>query len=113
MVRINDGLTVLFSTSGNSEKIMHVKQNPNIALAVGNLKIEATAELFGHSKGHSFFIADSSKKFPRYGAQCPERPDDILVIAKPKKVCLYKYFGKPCEGVLDVDNQSAYRIDLI
>jgi len=48
MAHINDGLTILFSTSENSEKVEQIKQNSNIALAINNLKIEAVAELFGH-----------------------------------------------------------------
>lgn len=112
MAHINDGLTILFATSRNSEKIKQMEQNPNIALAVGNLKIEAIAEFFGHPKGHAFFISEYPKKFPHLGAIYPEKPDDLLVIAKPQKISLFKYLGKPCEDVLEVDNKRAYRIDL-
>lgn len=112
MAHINNELIILFTTSRKSEKVEQMKQNSNIALAIGNLKIEAIAELFGHPKGHSFFISEYPKKFPHLGAIYPEKPDDLLVIAKPKKISLFKYIDKPCEDVLDVDNKRAYRIDL-
>ena len=113
MAHINDGLNVLFGTSKNSEKIRQMDQNPNIALAIGNIKIEAIAELFGHPKGHPFFTNEYLKKFPQYGKIYPEKPDDILVIAKPIKISLFKFLGKPCEDILEITNNSAYRIDLI
>jgi Pyridoxamine 5''-phosphate oxidase. len=112
MAPVNQGLSVLFSTNRNSVKIEQIKQNQNIALAVGNMKIEAVAELFGHPKEHAFFTAEYPKKFPQYGALYPDKPEDILVIARPIKISLYKYFGKPCEDVLDLENNTAYRISL-
>jgi uncharacterized pyridoxamine 5'-phosphate oxidase family protein len=112
MAHINDGLDILFATNRNSEKIKQMERNPNIALAIDNLKVEAEAELFGHPKGHSFFILEYPKKFPHLGSIYPEKPDDILVIARPKKISLFKYLGKPCEDVLDVINNCAFRKEL-
>lgn len=112
MCHINDGLTILFSTSKNSEKAEQIRQNPNIALAIGNLKIEAIAEHFGHPSGHSFFLKEYPKKFPHLGAIYPEKPDDLLIVAKPTKISLFKYVGKPCEDVLEVEMKHAYRIEL-
>jgi len=112
MAHVNDGLSILFATSRNSEKVRQMEQNQNIAFAIGNLKIEAVAELFGHPKGHTFFISEYPKKFPHYGEIYPEKPDDLLIIAKPKKISLFKYLGKPCEDILDMENNRAYRKDL-
>ncbi len=112
MSYINDGLTILFSTSKNSEKAEQIKQNPNVALAMGNLKIEAVAEHFGHPRGHSFFLKEYPKKFPHLGEIYPENPNDLLIIAKPVKISLFKYLGKPCEDILEVEDKHAYRIEL-
>ncbi len=112
MCHINDGLTVLFSTSRNSEKAEQIKRNPNVALAIGNLKIEAVAEHFGHPRGHSFFTKEYLKKYPYLGDIYPENPNDLLIIAKPKKISLFKFVGKPCEDVLEVENKRAYRKEL-
>ncbi|MGF7144188.1 putative pyridoxamine 5'-phosphate oxidase family protein [Anaerotaenia torta] len=112
MAHINDGLTILFATSRNSEKVEQMRRNPNVALASGNLKIEAIAELFGHPKGHSYFINEYPKKFPHLGEIYPEKPEDILIIARPTKISLFKYLGKPCEDVLETASKQAYRIEL-
>ena len=112
MAPVNDGLLILFSTNINSEKVAQMKQNPNIALAIGNIQVEAVAELFGHPKGHEFFVKEYPKKFLHYSAVYPEKPEDLLVIARPKKISLYKYLGKTCKDVLDIENSCAYRIDL-
>jgi len=111
MAHINDGLDILFATTDGSEKIRQMRQNPNTALVVGNLRIEAAAELFGHPSGHAFFTKEYPKKFPHLGGAYPERPDDILVIAKPKKMSLFKFTGKPCEDVLEPETKRAYRAE--
>ena len=112
MAPINDGLTIFFATNRNSEKVKQMENNKNIALAIGNLKIEAIAELIGHPKGHAFFTQEYLKKFPQYGEQYPEKPDDLLVIANPLKISLFKFLGKPCEDILIPTDKRAYRIDL-
>jgi len=111
MAHINDGLDILFATTDGSEKIRQIRQNPNVALVVGTLRIEAVATLFGHPSGHAFFATEYPKKFPHLGDAYPERPDDILVIAKPAKMSLFKFTGKPCEDVLEPGSNRAYRVD--
>ncbi len=112
MCTVNDGLTILFSTSRNSEKADQIKRNPNVAFVAGNMKIEATAEWFGHPRGHTFFREAYPKKFPHLGAAYPETPDDLLIIARPSKIALFKYLGKACEDVLLPGEKRAYRIKL-
>ena len=112
MCHINDGTTILFATDKNSQKAEQMRRNPNIALAIGNLKVEAKAELFGHPSGHSFFLKEYPQKFPHLGAIYPEKPDDLLIIAHTTKISLFKYLEKPCEDVLEVEKKSAYRIEL-
>ena len=112
MVHINDGLTIMFSTNKKSKKVEQIKQNQNIALAIENIKIEAIAEIFGHPKGNSFFLEEYPKKFPHLGSVYPETPDDLLIIVKPVRISLLKYFGKPCEDVLEVKEKKAYRMSL-
>jgi uncharacterized pyridoxamine 5'-phosphate oxidase family protein len=112
MCHINDGLTIMFSTNRNSKKVEQMKENQNIALAIENLQIEAVAEIFGPPKGNSFFLEEYPKKFPHLGAIYPDTPDDLLIIAKPIKISLFKFLGKPCTDVLEVIERKAYRIDL-
>ena len=112
MAHINEGLTVLTATSKHSQKAAQMRQNPNVALAIGNLKIEATAELFGHPDGHPTFLATYAKKFPLYAKLYRSNPEDVLVIAHPRKISLYRYAGKPCEDILLPEEKKAYRIAL-
>jgi len=110
MCHINDGLQVLFSTDRRSLKAMQMQENPRIALTVDDLTIEATAELFGRPKGHALFIREYPKKFPHLGKAYPETPDDLLIIAHPKKIQLFRYIGKPAWDVLEPETSKAYRI---
>jgi len=112
MAPLSDGLEVLMSTSVNSLKVSQMRQNPNIALAIGNLKMEAEAELFGHPGGHPTFLKEYAKKFPLYAKLYKSSPEDLLVIAHPKKIALYKFAGKPCEEILLPEEKWAYRLGL-
>nr|WP_278308398.1 pyridoxamine 5'-phosphate oxidase family protein [Oxobacter pfennigii] len=112
MCHINDGLTIMFSTNKNSQKVKQIGKNPNVALAIGNLKIEAAAELSGHPSSHPFFLEEYPGKFPHLGKIYSSTPDDLLIIAKPIKISFYKFTGRPCEDVLEIENKRAYRIEL-
>jgi len=112
MAPLSDGLVVMMSTGGNSQKVAQMRRNPNVALAIGNLKMEAEAELFGHPSGHPTFLKDYAKKFPLYAKLYKSAPEDVLVIARPKKIALYKFAGKPCEDILLPEEKRAYRMSL-
>ncbi len=109
---VNDGLTIYFSTGGNSEKARQLGSNPNVALAIENIQIEATAESIGHPSKHPHYTAKYAEKYPQYTTQYPPGSDDIVVIIKPTKITLYKFLGKACEEVLDIENGQAYRTEL-
>lgn len=113
MCHINYGATVLFGTSRKSQKVDQIEHNPNIALAIGNLKMEAVAELYGHPKSHPTFRTDYIRKFPHLEKVYKSSPDDVLVIARPRKIALFKYIDGPCEDVLLPEEERAYRIKLV
>ena len=112
MAHINYGPNVLFSTSRNSKKVKQIELNSRIALAINNIKIEAKAELFGHPSEHPTFLKDYAAKFPFYAKLYQSNPEDILIIAEPIRISLYKYAGKPCEDVLLPQEEKAYRMEL-
>jgi len=112
MCHINDGIIVLFSTDCRSLKTEQMRQNSNIALTVDNLRMEATAELFGPPGDHPTFGKAYIKKFPFVGKLYKPTPNDLLVICHPSKVSLYKYMGGPREDVLLPGEGKAYRADL-
>jgi len=109
MAHLNDGLTVMFSTSVNSLKVAQMRENPAIALTVDNLRMEAIAELYGHPDGHPTFRKEYAKKFPLYAKLYKSSPEDLLVICRPVKISLYKYVKGPCEDILVPDEMKAFR----
>jgi len=112
MAPLSDGLTVMMATGAGYRKVAQIRQNPNVALAIGNLKMEAGAELFGHPGGHPTFLKGYAEKFPVYAKRYRGAPEDMLIIARPKKAALYKFIGKPCEDVLLPEEKRAYRASL-
>jgi len=107
---VNDGLTIMFQTGGHSEKINQMRQNSNVAFAAGNMQIEATAEIFGHPNENQLFLDMYKAKYPQYHSMYTDLPDEVLVIANPVKIALYKYIdGKPCADVLSITESKAYR----
>ncbi|MDR0288046.1 MAG: pyridoxamine 5'-phosphate oxidase family protein [Clostridiales bacterium] len=109
---INDELTIYLGTSGKSEKAIQILGNGNVALAVDNIQIEAVAENIGHPSKHPAYTAKYAEKFPQYVTQYHTESEDIVVLVKPSKITLYKFFGKACEDILDIEKGIAYRIDL-
>ena len=115
MCHVNDGLTVMFGTGGNSVKTEQVRLNKNVALVCGPLQIEATAELYGHPSKHAAYVEMSEKKFPWMKNAFPPDPDaqddGMLIICRPKKISLYKFLnGEAHWDVLETEGQKAYRV---
>ena len=77
-------------------------------MAIGDLRVEAVAEIVGNAEGYPFFLEEYPKKFPHLGGLYGS--DYFLVIIKPTKILLFKYINGPCEDVLEVDKKVAYRI---
>lgn len=113
MSHINNGLVIQFQTGKNSEKVWQMNANPNIAIAAGNLQIEATATIGGHPNENKSFIEKYQAKYPQYHALYTDSPDEILVTAVPHKISVYQYIdNKPCIEILNTDNKTAYREEL-
>ena len=110
MSHVNDGLIIMFQTGGDSEKASQIRENPNIAFTVGNMQIEAVAEICGHLKDDKCFIEKYKVKFPAYYDQYSNIEDEILIKAYPTKITLYKYIdGKPQRVVyIPVMNQTGF-----
>ena len=107
---VNDGINIYFQTGNTSEKFMQIKTNPLIALAVGNMQIEAAAEALGHPSANPRFIGLYKIKFPRYYELYTCSEDEAVIKAIPIKITFYKYIdGKPCKDILDLKSQKAYR----
>jgi len=107
---VNDELLIMFQTGEYSEKATQMKLNSRVALATGNMQIEAEATFNEHPRKNSVFVDKYKEKFPKYYAMYTNLHDEILVKTRPIKISLYKYInGKPCIDILDVENKNAYR----
>ncbi len=114
MCHVNDGITIMFSTNGQSGKVEQIKKNPNVALVVGDVQVEATAELYGPPSKHELFVAINDKKFPWMKDAFQPSPDGIddgmLIICHPIKISVYRYLdGKPHWDVLLATEKKAFR----
>jgi general stress protein 26 len=115
MCHVNIGLDILFSTGGKSGKVEQIKQNANVALVIGDLQIEAKAELFGHPSKHQRFIEKNDIKFPwmkdAFKPEPGKEDDGMLIICHPTKITIYKYLeGNPHWDVLSMENKKAVRL---
>ena len=110
MAVVNDGLTLLFQTSGLSEKARQLTENSNVAFAAGNMQVEALAYITSDPDEMRTFIDKFKVKYPQYYAAYSGMPDEVTVVCKPIRFALYKFVdGKPCTDILDVCNGLAYR----
>ena len=110
MSHVNDGLAIYFQTSDSSEKFTQIKANPQIAIAVSNMQIEARAEICGRPGACPEFIRLFKAKYPRYYEMYTNREDEVLIKAEPAKIKLWKYVsGAPCCEIADVFGKMAYR----
>jgi len=110
MAIINDGLNILFQTSGLSEKIKQLSANPNVAFSAGNIQVEAIARLTNDTGEIQAFIEKYKIKYPQYFSTYSGMPDEVTVVCKPTRFALYKFVdGKPCTDILDPNEALAYR----
>ena len=116
MSHVNDELKIMAQTGGNSEKVLQIRANPNVAFAISNIQIEAVAVICGHpldAQNHRF-IELYMQKFPQYFEKYTNHPDEVLLSFQPVKITFYKYIdGEPRKDILDVVNKKAYRTTFI
>jgi len=117
---VPDGLKVYVAANKNSNEWNQVQENPNVALAGGNLQIEAVASLKGQ-------VSDDENKpyLESFKRIDPERyldwerrghfanPLSHILEINPSKMSLYFSMPSPEDShisVLDVENQKAYKL---
>jgi general stress protein 26 len=98
MSHVNDGLTVYFQTGEHYLKSRQIRVNPNVAMAVGNLEIEGTAEIIGHpmNEANRIFIDLYSNKHPNHAGRWSTMPNQVVVKVEITEVREWRYIeGKP------------------
>ena len=108
---LKDG-AIMISTGINSIKSSQIKKNPNVAISLGHLNIEAEATLCGHPSAYPEFQTEYNKKYPDLADIYESSPDDVLVVCKIKRVQLYSYVNLPGKDIIDFEEEKAYRIEL-
>ena len=104
---VNEGLTIFFQSSGGSEKAQQMLHNPNVAIAVSNIQMEAVVEDCGHpcDPNNKNIIEKYKNKYPAYFEKYSNLPDEILFKVVPTKIKLYSYTdNKPNIVVMDIIN---------
>jgi uncharacterized pyridoxamine 5'-phosphate oxidase family protein len=108
---VNNGLTIYFQTGKNSEKGKQIIKNPNVAMAIDNIQIEAFAIFTDDTDEIRLCSTKFKEKFPHLYEKYVDFPEEPTVICKLIKIKLYKFIdGKICFDVLDNIENKAYRI---
>jgi len=110
MSHVNEGLTIYFPAGDSSEKIQHIKINPNVACAVDNMQIEGIAKICGYYDENPHFIDLYKTKHPRYFEAYKIMGNELVIRVNAKRIKLWTYLdGIPCLNILDIENNMAYQ----
>jgi hypothetical protein len=112
MSPVNIGLDVYMQTSRNFTKTAQMKENPNVALCLGNMQIEGAAQFLGHpmDAGNEAFRMLYSEKHRGSYERYSMTEEEIVFVVHPQCVTLWKYIdGKPCRDRLDAREKTASR----
>lgn len=112
MSPVNVGLDVFMQTSRFFTKTEQMEENPNVALCLGNIQIEGTAEFLGHpaDDGNELFRALYMEKHRGSYERYSMLEDEIVFVVHPMHITLWKYIdGAPCRDRLDVRERTACR----
>jgi len=109
---VNNELTLYFQTDEKFSKCLQIKNNPNVAVADGNIQIEGTAHIIGHpfdAKNKVFLELFEKKHYMSYKLYSNLK-DEVVIQIDCKKITLWKYSsGKPHRFYLYIDEKKAER----
>lgn len=109
---INDGMTIYFQTDTDFLKYRQIKENPNVALCIGNIQIEGVAKITCHSLENPFFVEVYKKNHEGSFAKYSHLKDATIIEVQPKRVTYWKYdevTDMPFRDFLDLEQREAYR----
>lgn len=109
---VNDGLVIYFQTDIDFLKYQQIKENPNVALCIGNIQIEGHAKITGHPLENPFFAERYRKIHEGSFKKYSHIKDNVLVEIQPKLVTFWKYdeAGEPLRDFIDLEQGEAYRV---
>ncbi len=108
---INKGLLIYFQTDLNFLKCRQIKENPNVALCIGNIQIEGQAKIKAQPLDDPYFAAHYQKQHPSAFEKYSHLKDNVVIEVRPSLIIFWKYTedSKPYQDFLDVKEQTAYR----
>ncbi len=98
-----------FGTSNKSQKYAQLRANPQVALAIGNIQIKATATDCGNPSANPDYQKIYNAKFPHLGGLYPPTEEDVVIRCEPSEIVVYKFTGEASWEVLDPVQHTAYR----
>jgi len=105
-----NGLKAAFQTSAASMKISQIRENPRVALCMGNIQIEGTAAILGHPYDIPWFREKYSRLHQGSFETYSWLDDECVVEVEPTLISLWKYSdGRPAIERLSVAEKKAFR----
>jgi general stress protein 26 len=111
---ICDGLKVSFFTSTHTRKYRQIKENQNVAIAIGNIQIEGLASIKGPTseKENAWFLKAFEKTAPKvyksYRDECldPQTTHQLIEVT-PKRIAVFSMAREL--DVLNIPERTATR----
>lgn len=104
-------LVIWFQTDQTFLKAQQIIENPQVALAVGNLQIEGMARIVGHPLANDFFMKNYPKRHASAFQSYSHLPREVLVEVEPRVITVWKYdeHTRPFRDFLQLPQKLAYR----
>jgi general stress protein 26 len=109
---VNDKLIIYCQTDSKFMKCEQIVKNPNIALSINNIQIEAEAKIKGHP------LLDENKEFTKLFKMKHQDSynmyshleSEVVIEFIPRLITLWKYNNdKPFRDFLDIKEKKAFR----
>jgi Pyridoxamine 5''-phosphate oxidase. len=108
---IHKGMTLFCQTDKNFIKYQQIKENPNVALSVGNMQIEGIAKITGHPFENRFFDETYKMEHESSYTKYSHLKDEVVIEIEPQLITLWKYSeaNQPYRDFIHTGKRQAYR----
>lgn len=79
MCLINNGTRAYLQTDKNYDKVKNIKDNPNVAITIGNHSFKGVAKVLSHPKNYPWFIEKMKQKHPTTFKQYTMQENEVLI----------------------------------
>jgi general stress protein 26 len=109
---VNIGLRIFCQTDRNFLKCQQIATNPNVALCLNNIQIEATAAFRGNifDPANQQFVELYQKFHPSAFERYAHLSNEIVIALEPHLITIWKYIdNQPCRDIYQVREKKAKR----